>query len=121
MFYVPYADLSKSARTLDFAIASAMEELEAINYYNQRADVAPDESLREIMIHNRNEEIEHAAMLIEWFRRNIPEFHEQLSTYLFTELPITEVEEDATAGGEGGDPDGKKPGASSLGLGSLRK
>lgn len=120
MFYVPYSDLSKEARTLDFAIASTMEELEAINYYNQRADVATDESLKEIMIHNRNEEIEHVAMLIEWFRRNNSEFHEQLKMYLFTDLPITEVEEEATAGGEA-PAGGKKGGTPSLGLGALRK
>lgn len=119
-FYVPYSELSAEARTFDNAIASLMEELEATNYYNQRADVATDESLREIMIHNRNEEIEHVAMLVEWFRRNSPEFEEELRTYLFTDAPITEVEESATGGGETAD-GGKSSGTASLGLGSFRK
>jgi Uncharacterized conserved protein len=122
MFYVPYSDLSDEARKLDFAIASVMEEFEAVNYYNQRADVATDESLKEIMIHNRDEEIEHIAMLLEWFRRNVPKFQEELSTYLFTDLPIIEVEEAATDGAEGGDDaGGKKTGGPTLRLGSLRK
>ena len=119
-FYVPYSDLSDEARTFDNAIASLMEELEATNYYNQRADVATDESLKAIMIHNRNEEIEHVAMLVEWFRRNSPEFHEELQTYLFTDAPITEVEEMAAEGGETGG-GAKASGTASLGLGSLRK
>lgn len=120
MFYVSYSDLSKEARTFDFAIASLMEELEATNYYNQRADVATDDTLREIMLHNRNEEIEHCAMLVEWLRRNSPEFHEQLKLYLFTEAPITAVEEMATEGGEAGMGASGRSGGS-LGLGSLRK
>ena len=118
-YYVPYSDLSAEARTFDNAITSLMEELEATNYYNQRADVATDESLREIMIHNRNEEIEHTAMLVEWLRRFSPEFDEELRTYLFTDAPITQVEELATEGGEADG--GSKSQTPSLGLGSLRK
>ena len=119
-FYVPYSELSEGARTFDNAIASLMEELEATNYYNQRADVATDESLKEIMIHNRNEEIEHVAMLVEWFRRNSPEFEEELKTYLFTDAPITAVESAATGDGDAGG-GAKAPGTASLGLGSFRK
>ena len=119
-YYVPYSELSDEARTLDNGITSLMEELEATNYYNQRADVATDEGLKAIMIHNRNEEIEHIAMLIEWLRRNSPEFHERLQTYLFTDAPITEVEALATGGGETGG-GAKAPGTASLGLGSFRK
>ena len=121
MFYVSYAELSKEARTFDFAIASLMEELEATNYYNQRADVATDDSLKEIVLHNRNEEIEHCAMLIEWLRRNSPQFDEQLRLYLFTDAPITEVEEAAVAGGEAESSGPKTSGGASLGLGSLRR
>jgi ferritin-like protein len=115
-FYIPYSELSEKARTIDNVIASLMEELEAINFYNQRADVAVDDSVREIVLHNRNEEIEHAVMLFEWLRRNIPEFDENASTYLFSKLPITEVEASATSdsGGPGGED-------ASLGIGSLRK
>lgn len=119
-FYVPYSELSAEARTFDNAITSLMEELEATNYYNQRADVATDESLREIMIHNRDEEIEHVAMLVEWLRRKSPEFEQELRMYLFTDAPITEVEEAAAGGGES-PAGGKSSGTPSLGLGSLRR
>jgi len=113
-FYIPYGELSAKARTYDNALTSLIEELEAINYYNQRADVASDEELKDVMIHNRNEEIEHAVMLFEWLRRNIGEFDEDMRTYLFKDVPITEIEESAT-GGAGGSDD------ASLGIGSLRK
>jgi hypothetical protein len=70
------------------------------------------------VLHNRNEEIEHACMLLEWLRRKTPEFDEQLELYLFTEAPITEVE--ASAAG-GGDSPSSSSGSSSLGIGSLKK
>lgn len=121
-YYEPYSELSQEAREFDRVVQSLMEELEALNYYNQRADVTKDESVKELMIHNRNEEIEHAAMLIEWLRRNSPEFHDELQTYLFTEAPITEVEEEATEGGEGlGGGASASGSTSSLKIGSLKK
>lgn len=110
-FYIPRSDISEGARTLDSAITSLTEELEAVNFYNQRADVATDASLKDIMIHNRDEEIEHCAMLIEWLRRELPEFDKELRDYLFTTADITAVEAGA---GEHGDS------AQSLGIGSLR-
>ncbi|MDR1136800.1 MAG: ferritin-like domain-containing protein [Synergistaceae bacterium] len=115
-FYIPYGELSAKARTTDSAITSLMEELEAINFYNQRADVATDNAIKEVMLHNRNEEIEHAVMLFEWLRRNIDEFDEDMRTYLFQKAPITEIEEASAKDASGG-------GASavSLGIGSLRK
>jgi ferritin-like protein len=82
------------------AIVSLMEELEAIDWYNQRVDAATDQGLREILAHNRDEEKEHAAMTLEWIRRHDPAFDTVLRTYLFTEGPITEIEE-ATEGGNG--------------------
>jgi ferritin-like protein len=115
-FYIPYGELSEKARTTDSAITSLMEELEAINFYNQRADVATDGAIKEVMLHNRNEEIEHAVMLFEWLRRNIDEFNEDMRTYLFQDAPITEIEEAATGDGSGG---ASSP--VSLGIGSLRK
>lgn len=116
-YYEPYSDLSAEARDLNRAIDSLREELEAVNYYHQRAEVTNDESVAAIMIHNRNEEIEHACMIIEWLRRSVPEFDKELRQYLFTEAPITEVEEEATGGSQA---DGPARGGSSLGLGSLR-
>lgn len=94
--YEKSAELSAGTKDMDRIITSLMEELEAINYYNQRADATADKSVKELMLHNRNEEIEHACMLIEWLRRTVPEFEKELRTYLFTEDKITAVEDKAT-------------------------
>jgi ferritin-like protein len=95
------------------ATVSIMEELEAIDWYDQRATAADDDELREILEHNRDDEKEHAAMALEWLRRRDPSLDEQLRKYLFTEGSIT-AEEDGTGGD---DADG---GSGSLGIGSLR-
>jgi uncharacterized protein len=86
--------------TINFhrAIVSLMEELEAIDWYRQRADACTDAQLRAILEHNMNEEIEHASMALEWIRRNTPKFDEALKTYLFTTGEITELEEAAMRG-----------------------
>ena len=75
------------------AIVSLMEELEAVDWYDQRVDAAKDPELRAILAHNRDEEKEHAAMVLEWLRRRDPVWDEQLRAYLFTDKPILEVEE----------------------------
>jgi uncharacterized protein len=96
------------------ATVSLMEELEAIDWYDQRIDGATDETLKEILRHNRDEEKEHAAMVLEWLRRHDPVFDQQLRTYLFKEDDIITAEAEAEVGG---------PGASSegcLGIGDLR-
>ena len=114
------------------AIVSLMEELEAIDWYQQRADVCSDPELKAVLIHNKDEEIEHAMMGLEWIRRHSPKFDENCRTYLFTDGPITEIEESETAGGSDekapsakGDAeksnDGGATAAKGLGLGSLRK
>ena len=77
------------------AIVSLMEELEAADWYRQRADDCDAPALKEILLHNMREEIEHASMLIEWLRRNNEHFAEQLKTYLFTDKNILKVEKDA--------------------------
>lgn len=83
-----------SEKTKDFtrALHSLMEEVEAVDWYQQRVDVTKDESLRAVLAHNRDEEIEHACMALEWLRRNMPGWDEELKTYLFTDKPITELE-----------------------------
>ena len=99
------------------AIVSIMEELEAVDWYDQRVDAAGDAELRAILAHNRDEEKEHASMTLEWLRRRDPVWDEQLRNYLFTDKPILEVEhaiEEGEAGDGGGSGDG------SLGIGSLR-
>lgn len=74
------------------AIASLMEELEAVDWYDQRVDATADDELRAVLAHNRDEEKEHAAMTLEWLRRNDTGWDEVLRTYLFTDVPITTVE-----------------------------
>jgi ferritin-like protein len=80
------------------AIVSLMEELEAIDWYRQRVDAASDDHLRAILEHNMNEEIEHATMVLEWLRRNIPTFDKTLRTYLFTTGDVTQIESSAASG-----------------------
>ncbi|MDY0296318.1 MAG: ferritin-like domain-containing protein [Acidobacteriota bacterium] len=110
--------LSPEAENIHRALASLCEELEAVDWYNQRADVASDNELKKILIHNRNEEIEHAAMVLEWLRRQIPEFETELRTYLFQSGSITEIEEGEQEEGSGSNP---PPASGSLGIGNLKQ
>ncbi|TVR82945.1 MAG: ferritin [Rhodospirillales bacterium] len=105
------------------AIVSIMEELEAVDWYDQRVQATSNAELRAILAHNRDEEKEHACMVLEWLRRNDPKWHEQLSTYLFTSGDVTELEEDEQGGETGNGGNGKANGVRdrSLGIGSLRK
>ncbi|CAN5922635.1 hypothetical protein BH11PSE3_BH11PSE3_06300 [soil metagenome] len=100
------------------AIVSLMEELEAVDWYNQRAKATGNQELRAILEHNRDEEKEHAAMALEWIRRNDPKFSEHLKTFLFTEGPLTGIEKTLDKGG-GGSEDGGG-GGGSLRIGSLK-
>ncbi len=87
-------NLSERTLDLDRARQSIIEELEAVNWYQERIDATSDEQLKKILVHNRDEEKEHAAMLIEYVRRIDEEFDEELETYLFSKKDITEIEED---------------------------
>ena len=80
--------LSPKTKDLHRAIQSLVEELQAVDWYQQRIDAVQDEALKKILAHNRDEEKEHASMLIEWIRRNDKEFAEVLKEYLFTEKEI---------------------------------
>lgn len=82
-------ELSAETRDMHRAIVSLMEELEAIDSYNQRVDACKNEELKAILKHNRDEEKEHASMLLEWVRRSDQTFSQHLIDYLFTEKPIT--------------------------------
>lgn len=93
-FHEPPEELEESTRTYRRALNSMMEELEAIDWYQQRIDATDDEQLRKILDHNRDEEIEHACMTLEWMRRNMEGWDEKLRTYLFTEGEITELEDE---------------------------
>ena len=91
-----------------------MEELEAVDWYDQRVNAATDQELAGLLAHNRDEEKEHAAMLLEWLRRRDPVLDRHLRTYLFTSGSILELEHQAEHG-DGADQDG----GGSLGIGDL--
>lgn len=86
--YEPTNELSDETKDMHKAIQSLIEELEAVDLYNQRVDACKDEDLKKILAHNRDEEKEHAAMLVEWIRRKDSAFEKELKDYLFTDKPI---------------------------------
>ena len=90
--HAPRERLSKQTIHMHQAISSLMEELEAVDWYQQRADDCDDPSLKAILLHNMKEEIEHAAMALEWLRRNSEDFDKELKNYLFKDGPITKLE-----------------------------
>jgi len=83
----PRSRLSAATLATHTALVSLMEELEAIDWYGQRADACDDAALKLVLTHNMNDEMEHAAMLVEWLRANVPEFAAQLTKFLFTTTP----------------------------------
>ncbi|WAJ71244.1 ferritin-like domain-containing protein [Catenovulum adriaticum] len=83
-YHEPIEELSDETRDMHRAITSLMEELEAVDWYNQRVDACKDEELKQILIHNRDEEKEHAAMVLEWIRRRDKVLDDELKDYLFT-------------------------------------
>ena len=104
------------------AIASLMEELEAVDWYNQRVHAASDPALRAILEHNRDEEKEHAMMVLEWLRRQDPVLDGHMRTYLFTTGAITEIEHEQEVAAGGAGEKGVVPGsrAGDLGIGDQR-
>ncbi|MDD5542472.1 MAG: ferritin-like domain-containing protein [Acidobacteriia bacterium] len=106
--------LPEDTRNMHRAIVSLMEELEAIDWYQQRADACSDPQLKDVLLHNKNEEIEHATMLMEWIRRHSDHFNEMMHKYLFTEQPIAGIE-------KGAGTDGPAPVATeTLGIASMK-
>ena len=112
-YHEPPASLDEATRDMHRAITSLMEELEAVDWYHQRIAATTDEELKHILAHNRDEEKEHAAMVLEWLRRRDARLDAQLRTYLFADGDVTEIEDEQAL--PAGFPDG------SLGIGSLRK
>lgn len=86
--HAPRERLSAHTLAMHQAIASLMEELEAVDWYRQRADDCDDDALKEILLHNMREEMEHAAMVLEWIRRNDEDFAHELKDNLFKEGEI---------------------------------
>jgi uncharacterized protein len=89
-YHEPIDEMSMETRDMHRSLTSLMEELEAVDWYNQRIDVCKSEELRSILVHNRDEEKEHAAMLLEWIRRKDSTFNSKLKDYLFTDKPISD-------------------------------
>ena len=87
-YHEPIEELSDETRDMHRAITSLMEELEAVDWYNQRVNACKDGELKAILAHNRDEEKEHAAMVLEWIRRKDSSFDKELKDYLFTDKPI---------------------------------
>jgi hypothetical protein len=87
-YHEPVEELTEATRDMHRAIISLMEELEAVDWYNQRVDACRDPALKAILAHNRDEEKEHAAMVLEWIRRQDPALDRDLKDYLFTEKEI---------------------------------
>jgi ferritin-like protein len=117
-YHEPVELLSEPTKNLHRAIVSLREELEAVDWYQQRAEACSDPELKAVLLHNKNEEIEHAMMALEWLRRNDAVFASNIDTYLKAKGPITEVEEreqDAASGAADSESN-----AESLGIGSLR-
>ena len=110
----PEDRLSPEAIDRHRALTSIQEELEAVDWYDQRVDATTDAELAAILAHNRDEEKEHASMILEWLRRHDPVLDRHLRTYLFTTEPITEIEAEAESGGDADAASG------SLGIGSLK-
>ena len=113
-YHEPIEKLNEKALDISRALNSLKEEIEAVDWYNQRVVASNDRELKEIMAHNRDEEIEHAVMSIEWLRRNMDKWDEELRTYLFTDGAITELEEAAESGESGNSED------SNLNIGDLK-
>lgn len=90
-YHEPIEQLSSQTRDMHRAIVSLMEELEAVDWYNQRVDACSDPELKAILAHNRDEEKEHASMVLEWIRRQDARFDKELREYLFTDKQIAHM------------------------------
>jgi len=116
-YHEPIELISDGTKNLHRALVSLKEELEAVDWYQQRAEACSDEELRSVLLHNKNEEVEHAMMTLEWLRRYDAVFAANIATYLGSSGPIVEVEkrreEAALARGDSGP-------SPALGIGSLK-
>jgi uncharacterized protein len=117
-YHEPIELLSEPTKNMHRAIVSLREELEAVDWYQQRAEACSDPELKAILLHNKNEEIEHAMMALEWLRRNDAVFAKNIDTYLEAKGPITQVEEKEQEGASAGEGE-RADNGQSLGIGSL--
>lgn len=118
-YHEPLDELNPLDRDIVRALTSLKEEIEAANWYHQRAATCSDPPLKQVLAHNRDEEIEHACMVLEWLRRNMAAWNDELRTYLFTQSPITEIEEHPSSQGSA-DREEAMPRQGDIGIGSLK-
>ena len=119
-YHEPVELLSEGTKNMHRALVSLREELEAVDWYQQRAEACSDAELSAILIHNKNEEVEHAMMTLEWIRRHSTVFGDHIKTYLNTTGSILAVESAATTGGgQSASAPAAEP-STSLGIGSLK-
>jgi uncharacterized protein len=118
-YHEPLELLSEHTKNQHRANVSLREELEAVDWYQQRAEACSDPELKAVLIHNKNEEIEHAMMTLEWLRRSDPKFAQNIATYIGSSGPIVSVEQGAVHGGGGGSATAASSPVS-LGIGSLK-
>jgi uncharacterized protein len=117
-FHEPFELLDESTIDHHRAITSLREELEAIDWYDQRVKATADAGLAAVLAYNRDDEKEHASMLLEWLRRRDPALDENLRKFLFTSEPITEI--GVVTEGDSPEPN-ESDGSESLGIGSLKE
>ncbi len=82
-YHEPVEELSPQDRDFSRALRSLKEEVEAVDWYHQRVVTTKDQELKDILEHNRDEEIEHACKTIEWLRKNMPVWDKELRDQLF--------------------------------------
>lgn len=119
-YHEPIELLSEGTKNIHRALVSLREELEAVDWYQQRAEACSDAELSGVLTHNKNEEIEHAMMTLEWIRRHQPVFDANLKTYLNTTGPITGVEAAAMGATTAPAASAMPSQSTSLGIGSLK-
>ncbi len=119
-YHEPYELLDEDTRNYHRAIKSIMEELEAVDWYHQRVATCTDPELKKLLAHNRDEEIEHACMALEWLRRNMPGWDHMLRTYLFQDENVSIVDTEKAATGKAESSQSPDTGNASLGIGSLK-
>src|SRR5687767_7508744 len=119
-YHEPLDKLSTTTQDMHRALVSLQEELEAVDWYQQRADACGDTDLKAILLHNMREEIEHASMVVEWLRRHHPDFEKHLRTYLFQDKPILAVEEADRVPNGKTETNAARPQRSSLTVGTMK-
>lgn len=119
-YHEPLDKLSPTTQDMHRALVSLQEELEAVDWYQQRADACEEPELKAILLHNMREEIEHASMVLEWLRRHHPDFEKHLRTYLFQDKPILAIEQVERVSNGNTEMNAARPQRSSLTVGTMK-